>query len=77
MKEVVLCISAFSISMLIAGSHLFAKPNATVQKKNYLLIECDSLHENNYSVNVEDQNFKAISECFFGGYYPNEPVTEL
>ena len=77
MKEVVLCISAFSISMLIAGSYLFTKPNATVQKKNYLMIECHSLYEENYSINIDGMNYKAAGECFFGGYHLLGPSIEL
>jgi len=77
MKEIVLCISAFSISMLIAENQLFAKPAIVVEKKNYLMIDCDSLYENEYSVNLDGQNFKAAGECFFGGYYPLGPKTDL
>ena len=77
MREIFLCTVAFSVAMLVADAGLLAPSVEPIKKEKYQMIECDSLHENNYSVNIEDQNFKAISECFFGGYYPNEPVAEL
>ena len=77
MKEIVLCISAFSISMLIAESQLFAKPVMAIKRENYLMIDCDSLYETDYTISIDGMNYKAAGECFFGGYYPLEPKTEL
>ena len=77
MKELLLCISAFSISMMIADNQLFIKQTDPILKEKYQMIECDSLYENNYSVDIDGQKFRAAGECFFGGYYPSGPVSEL
>lgn len=77
MKEIVLCVSAFSLSMLVADDQLFVKQVDPILKEKYQMIECDSLYENNYSVVIDGQKLRAVGECFFGGYYPNEPVSEL
>ena len=77
MKEIILCISAFSVSMMIAGNQLFVKPVDPILKEKYQLIECNSLYENNYSVDIDGQKFRAAGECYFGGYYPYEAVSEL
>ena len=77
MREIFLCASAFSAAMFAASTGLLDNSIEPVDKKEYQMIECDSLYENNYSINIDGQSFKAVGECFFGGYYPNEPVSEL
>jgi len=77
MKELLLCVSAFSISMMVSDNQLFVKEADPILKEKFQMIECDSLYENNYSVDIDGQTFRAAGECYFGGYFPNEPVSEL
>ena len=77
MKEILLCASAFSISMLISDVHLFAESSPTIKKQNYSLMEGELLYGNDYSIETDSGQVKAAAECFFGGYYPSGPSTGL
>lgn len=77
MKEIVLCVSAFSVSMMVADNQLFVKQVDPILREKYQMIECESLYENNYSIDIDGQKFRAAGECYFGGYYPSGPVSEL
>ena len=37
----------------------------------FRLMECEPL------IDMDGNEVKAAAECFFGGYYPNEPSNEL
>ena len=63
--------------MLISDTRLFAEYIPTINKQNYLLMECESLYASDYSIDTEFGKVKAAAECLFGGYYANEPSTEL
>ena len=45
--------------------------------RKWQLMDCDSLYGSDYSVETESGRVRAAVECFFGGYYANEPSTEL
>ena len=45
--------------------------------RKWQLMDCDSLYDRDYSIETESGRVKAAVECFFGGYYPNEPSTNL
>jgi len=45
--------------------------------RKWQLMDCDSLHENDYSIETESGRVKAVVECVFGGYYPLAPATKL
>jgi len=77
MKEILLCASAFSISMMISDAHLLDESIPTINKQDYSLMECESLYGSDYFVETESGRARAAVECFFGGYYPNEPSTEM
>lgn len=77
MKEILLCATAFSISMMISDAHLFAESIPTINKQNYSLMECESLYGNDYSIETDSGQVKAAAECFFGGFYPSGPPTRL
>ena len=77
MKELLLCVSAFSLSMMVADNQLFVKQVDPILKGSYRMIECESLYEDNYSIDIDGQKFRAAGECYFGGYYPSGPVSEL
>ena len=63
--------------MMISDAHLFAESIPTINKQNYSLMECESLYGSGYWIETESGRARAAVECFFGGYYPNEPSTEL
>ena len=77
MKEILLCASAFSISMMISETNLFAEPVPVINKQNYSLMECESLYGSDYSIETDLGRVRAAVECFFGGYYPQEYSTKL
>ena len=63
--------------MMISDAHLLAKPSPTINKQDHSLMECESLYGSGYWIETESGRARAAVECFFGGYYPNEPSTEL
>lgn len=77
MKEILVCATAFAMSMLISDAHLYAESSPTINKQHYSLMECESLDGSDYSVETDSGRVKAAVECSFGGYYPSEPSTEL
>ncbi len=77
MKEILLCATAFSISMMISDAHLFAESIPTINKQNYSLMECESLYGNDYSIETDSGQVKAAAERFFGGFYLSGPPTRL
>ncbi|MEG3592681.1 MAG: hypothetical protein VX363_00450 [Pseudomonadota bacterium] len=77
MKEILLCASAFSISMMISDAHLFPESIPTIDKQNYSLMEGELLYGNDYSIETDSGQVRAAAECFFGGYYPSGPSTGL
>ena len=72
MKEILLCATAFSLTITLGHLPLFDRQTSTeVDHKAYRLMECEPL------IDVEGHEVKAAAECVFGGYYPLEPSTEL
>ena len=77
MKEILLCATAFSLTMAIQTSMHIDDTLTLSDFRKWQLMDCDSLHENDYSIETESGRVKAAVECVFGGYYPFEPATEL
>ena len=72
MKEILLCATAFSLTITLGHLPLFDRQTSTeVDHKAYRLMECEPL------IDIEGLEVKAAAECAFGGYYPSEPTTEL
>ena len=77
MKEILLCATAFSLTMAVQTSMLIDDTLTLSDFRKWQLMDCDSLYDSDYSVETESGRVRAAVECFFGGYYPNEPSTEL
>ena len=77
MKEVLLCATAFSLTMAVQTSMYTDDALTLSEFRKWQLMDCDSLYDSDYSVETDSGRVKAAVECFFGGYYPNEPSTEL
>ena len=77
MKEIVLCATAFSLTMALQTSMHNDDTLTPSDFRKWQLMDCDSLYGSDYSVEIDSGRVKAAVECFFGGYYPNEPSTEL
>lgn len=77
MKEILLCATAFSLTMAVQTSMHIDDTLTLSDFRKWQLMDCDSLYENNYSIETESGRVKARMECFFGGYYPLEPSTGL
>ena len=73
MKEFLLCTTAFSLTMLFQP----ADDASVHQLEPWTLMECDSLDTSNYLVEVDEHGYRAIAECFFGGYYPQGPKSKF
>ena len=72
MKEVILCITAFSLTITLGTLPIFnTESSMDIDHKAFRLMECEPL------IDMEGNEVKAAAECFFGGYYPNEPSNEL
>ena len=77
MREIILCLTAFSLSMIIADSGLLSEPAAHIEPTRHILMDCESLYERNYTIEDESGSYRAAGECFLGGHYPSGPTTEL
>jgi hypothetical protein len=77
MREITLCLTAFSLSMLLADGGLLPEPGVAIEPSRITLMDCESLYERNYTIEDESGSYRAAGECFFGGYYPSGPTTEL
>jgi len=77
MKEILLCATAFSLTMAVPTSMHIDDTLTQSDFRKWQLMDCDSLYDSDYSVETDSGRVKAAVECFFGGYYPNEPTTEL
>ena len=72
MKEILLCATAFSLTIALGHLPVFDSQNPTeIDHKAFRLMECEPL------IDIEGHEVKAAAECVFGGYYPLEPTTEL
>jgi hypothetical protein len=63
--------------MTLAGTSLFEKTDPEISFDKYLLMDCDSLYEQDFKVEIDGNEYRSIGECSFGGYYPLEPSTNL
>jgi hypothetical protein len=77
MRDYLLCVFAFSISMTLSGTSLFEKKDPEISHDQYLLMDCDSLYEQDFKIEIDGKEYRSIGECSFGGYYPLEPSTNL
>jgi len=77
MKEILLCATAFSLTVAMQTSMYFDDALTLNDFIKWQLMDCDSLYGSDYSIETESGRVKAVAECFFGGYYPNEPSNEL
>ena len=72
MKEVLLCATAFSLTITLGHLSVFNKETTIdIDHESFRLMECESLIE------MEGNETKAAAECVFGGYYPLGPSTQL
>ena len=77
MKEILLCATAFWLTMTMQ-TLMHVDDTLTLNDfSKWQLMDCDSLHENDYSIETESGRVKAVVECVFGGYYPLAPATKL
>ena len=63
--------------MMISDAHLLDESFPTINKQDFAFMECESLYGSDYWIETESGRARAAVECFFGGYYPLEPTTEL
>ena len=77
MKEILLCATAFFLTIAVQTSMHNEDMLTPSDFRKWQLMDCDSLYGSDYSVETESGRVRAAVECFFGGYYPNEPSTEL
>ena len=72
MKEILLCATAFSLTITFGHlSFINEETSIDIDHKSFRLMECESL------IDMEGNEMKAAAECRFGGYYPLGPLTEL
>ena len=72
MKEILLCATAFSLTITFGHLSLFNKETKIdIDHESFRLMECEPL------IDLEGNETKAAAECVFGGYYPLEPITEM
>ena len=72
MKEILLCATAFSLTITLGHIPVFAEQNPIeINHKAFRLMECEPL------IDIEAHEVNAAAECFFGGYYPLGPSTQL
>jgi len=77
MRDYLLCVFAFSVSMTLSSTPLFDKGDPEISHDKYLLMNCDSLYEQDFKVEIDGNQYRSIGECSFGGYYPLEASTSL
>jgi hypothetical protein len=77
MKEILLCATAFSLTMAVQTSMHLDDTQTLDDFRKWQLMECESLFDSDYSIESETGRVKAAVECFFGGYYPLEPTSSL
>ena len=77
MKEILLCATAFSLTMAMQISMHIDDTLTLSDFRKWQLMECESLYGSDYSIETESGRVRAAVECFFGGYYPLGPLTEL
>ena len=77
MRDYLLCVGAFSVSMTLSSSTLFEHTDPEVSRDKYLLMDCDSLYDKGFKIEIDGKEYRSIGECSFGGYYPLEPSTNL
>ena len=72
MKETLLCATAFSLTITLGHLPVFNGQNPIeINHKAFRLMECEPL------IDIEAHEVNAAAECFFGGYYPLGPSTQL
>ena len=72
MKEMLLCLVAFSMTMTLGALPVFDSENPVdIDHKAFRLMECEPL------IDMEGNEVKAAAECVFGGYYPLGPTTNI
>ena len=77
MKEILLCATAFSLTMALQTSMHIDDTLTPSDFRKWQLMDCDSLYDSDYFVETDSGRVKAAVECFFGGYYLNEPSKNL
>ena len=77
MRDYLLCVCAFSISMTLSSTPLFEKTDPEISHDQYVLMDCDSLYGKGFKIEIDGKEYRSIGECSFGGYYPLEPSTNL
>jgi hypothetical protein len=77
MKEILLCATAFSLTMAVQTSMYIDDTLTPSDFRKWQLMDCDSLYDSDYSIETDSGRVKAAVECFFGGYYPNGPTSNL
>lgn len=71
MREVLLCATAFSLTITLGQFSSFNKEtNIDIDHKGFRLMKCEPL------IDIEGHEIKAAAECVFGGYYPLELSTK-
>ena len=72
MKEILLCATAFSLTITLGHLPVFdGRKPMEINHKAFRLMECEPL------IDIEGHEVKAAAECFFGGYYSLGPSTRL
>ena len=72
MKEILLCIAAFSMTVTLGMLPIFdPEISIDIDHTAFRLMECEPL------LNATGVEVRAAAECVFGGYYPLGPSTEL
>ena len=77
MKEILLCATAFSLTMAVQTSMHIDDTLTPSDFRKWQLMDCDSLYGSDYSVETESGRVRAAVECFFGGYFTSGPFTQL
>jgi hypothetical protein len=80
MREILLCSTAFLTSLVLGLSWATVtagRSGIVIDKSSYEFMDCVSLEDNNYTVEIDGREHRAAASCGFGGYIPLGPRTPI
>ena len=77
MRDYLLCVSAFSVSMTLSSSTLFEHTDPEVSRDKYLLMDCDSLYDKGFKIEIDGKEYRSIGECSFRNLCDQVPLPQL
>lgn len=76
MKEMICCLFAFSSTLAITNL-IGSLPENPIEYQRFRLMECERFDPSPNPRAFKTMKDRAAAVCFFGGYYPSMPATEL